>query len=991
MTQLNPSLSIESIEPWQWTAFALGELDPNTMEQMKLLIAQNPQLQIQQTHLTSFLEGVRSVVTKQSVGEVLLPEQSERIEAQLHRPAMDIGPVLALGTSKLRNRRRLIALLSTAAAIPMAYLGYSYWSNLREAARIGMISAPNGSSMAANRSTEGPMASRDESSKQQNVNSPLPSPAYLNDDVSYVPRASIAATLETSLDGARVTDDSNSMLTGKPEGLPDVVQLETNLSVPDGGTIVLGGIRRQRESLVPAPGEKGTPFGTWGAMGSVDATESSSRSADGDSKEMASVATGPIANYAEGASSGGQGKGDGLGAGKPEAKHPQRTSLEGAPTAGEGRALPDDVASSDSLYDRSEGESSKGVHPDRTNARGGKDDPVASGAGAPGAYGGTGGGRAPGGVPTGGVPQQSQYPILNRLYRAPSKNELVKDAEGKETSTLMMTITPRVIIPEEEEEFAAVAARDKVASLSDSTSGRGAEETLRQVPAELKQNVPHLFGNLSEDRRTSGDRFEPIHETPFARALDAQLSTFSIDVDTASYAKIRQYLMQSNTLPNPNMVRIEEMVNYFDYEYKNPDDEDPFAADMAVTRCPWNTQHKLVRIGLQAKKVQAQERPSANLVFLIDVSGSMNEPNKLPLVKKTLSMLVEQLQERDRVAIVVYAGAAGCVLPSTLGTNKRAILESIDHLNAGGSTNGGQGIQLAYSIAREQFVSGGINRVILCTDGDFNVGVTSNDDLIRLMQENAKSKVFFTCLGYGVGNYNDSMMEQISDKGNGVYGMIDSEREARKMMVEQLSGTLMTVAKDVKIQVEFNPQRIAGYRLIGYENRRLANRDFNDDRKDAGEVGAGHRVTALYEIIPAGRDVSEDSSSPTDDLRYRKPAPRIEQPVAPENAPSSDTNSAIDREWLTLKLRYKHPEGDVSTKREFMLNDRAAEDNGDSRDLQWATAVAEFGLLLRNSRLAPQADWGHMLERAETAAGNDARRQECVQMMQRARTLADRR
>ena len=440
--------------------------------------------------------------------------------------------------------------------------------------------------------------------------------------------------------------------------------------------------------------------------------------------------------------------------------------------------------------------------------------------------------------------------------------------------------------------------------------------------------------------------------------------------------------MEGNRLPSPSMVRIEEMVNYFEYEYAGPQDERPFAAHMNIDRCPWNTEHQLVRIGLQAKKLDAQKRVKANIVFLLDVSGSMNEPNKLPLVKKALSMLVNQLTENDRVAIVVYAGAAGCVLPSICGAEKQTILSSLDHLNAGGSTNGGQGIQLAYSIAKEHFIPGGANRVVLCTDGDFNVGVTGDDALVAMMQENAKSNIFLTCLGFGAGNYNDTMMEKISNKGNGVYGMIDNELEARRMMVEQLGGTLVTVAKDVKIQVDFNPAKVAGYRLIGYEDRRLANKDFDDDKKDAGEIGAGHRVTALYEVIPAGKWVGVNPPSQGEASKYlQKPRaePKVEAPAVAEEYSS---------ELLTLKVRYKEPEGIESTKQEFVLKERDRNDRPlMDRDMQWATSVAEFGLLLRRSEMAPQANWSDMLERATSSAGGDAYRLECLAMMRKARSM----
>lgn len=605
-----------------------------------------------------------------------------------------------------------------------------------------------------------------------------------------------------------------------------------------------------------------------------------------------------------------------------------------------------------------------------------------------------------------------------RLEREMSNLAQGEQAPG-ETNTLMMNVTPRIIIPDEADgnalQFGSYARDGLLAEAGRAAGGMGGMrgggmglgrlptpgpepllteslaihdkrlrdtdfEQLQQIPAELRQNAPHLFKALALEK-SSTDRFEKIAETPFQETQKAPLSTFSIDVDTASYSKIRQTLMEANRLPSPSMVRIEEMVNYFEYGYAGPQDERPFAAHMTIDRCPWNSEHQLVRVGLQAKKMDTDKRVKANIVFLLDVSGSMNEPNKLPLVKKALSMMVNQLTENDRVSIVVYAGAAGCVLPSICGAEKQAILSSLDHLNAGGSTNGGQGIQLAYSIAQEHFIPGGANRVVLCTDGDFNVGVTGDDALVAMMQENAKSNIFLTCLGFGAGNYNDTMMEKISNKGNGIYGMIDNELEARRMMVEQLSGTLVTVAKDVKIQVDFNPAKVAGYRLIGYDDRRLANKDFANDQKDAGEIGAGHRVTALYEVIPAGKWVGAALSSDSESSKYlKKPTtePKFETPAAGE----------FSAEVLTLKVRYKEPEGSVSTLQEFVLKDAERNDKPlVDKDMQWATSVAEFGLLLRHSEMAPQADWTEMLERAASSAGGDAYRLECLAMMRKAKSM----
>jgi Ca-activated chloride channel family protein len=504
-------------------------------------------------------------------------------------------------------------------------------------------------------------------------------------------------------------------------------------------------------------------------------------------------------------------------------------------------------------------------------------------------------------------------------------------------------------------------------------------DSLGIFPEELKQNVPSLSKSSKANDRVSGDRFDWIPETPFVSVQKEPLSTFSIDVDTASYSKLRQYVLENNVVPPPSAIRIEEWLNYFDYQYPGPQGNDPFAAHMKLGDCPWNTKHKIVRVAVQAKKVASQDRPKSNLVFLIDVSGSMGDANKLPLVKRTLNVLTAQLREQDKVAIVVYAGASGCVLPSTSGAHKDQILASINELQSGGSTNGGSGIELAYKIAKENFIPGGVNRVLLCTDGDFNVGVTGTDALVSMMQEQAKSNIFLTCLGYGIGNYNDSMMEQISDKGNGTYAMVDSESEARRVMTEQLSGTLMTVAKDVKIQIEFNPAKVHSYRLIGYENRRLAAADFNNDKKDAGEIGAGHRVTALYEVVPVGQ--ADSIPGAIDELRFSKAG-------KPETK-LTEVESA-SKEWLLLKIRSKQPESSESTKQEFVLGDVAStlDYEGQQSDFDWALSVAEFGLLMRRSELAPSLSWEKMLARAMDSTASDPYRQECITIMQRARSLS---
>ena len=513
-----------------------------------------------------------------------------------------------------------------------------------------------------------------------------------------------------------------------------------------------------------------------------------------------------------------------------------------------------------------------------------------------------------------------------------------------------LMVTPRIIIADEEEArlgpgFGGIEELDKLKPLAD---GIGPEN--------------------------GGDKHDPIFENEFLRVADSPLSTFSIDVDTASYSKVRMYLNDANQLPRPDVVRIEELINYFPYDYEGPDSDDPFAARQMISVCPWNPKHHLVRVAIKGKEIEQEERPSSNLVFLLDVSGSMNRPNKLPLLKRGMKMLVDQLTENDRVAIVVYAGAAGLVLESTSGDKKQEIIDSLDRLHAGGSTNGGDGIRLAYQTALDNFMKGGTNRVILCTDGDFNVGTTGTDQLVRMVEEQAKSNIFISVLGFGMGNHNDSMLEQISNKGNGNYAFVDSDSEARKVLVEQMSGTLVTIAKDVKIQVEFNPNKVGAYRLIGYENRILAAQDFNDDTKDAGEIGAGHTVTAFYEIIPAGENV--DDVKTVDDLKYQKDK---------ELTPAADSD-----EWMTLKLRYKQPEGKTSKLLEFPLVDEPIPFAQADREYQFAASVASFGMLLRNSKFKGNATYASVEEIAQSASGGDENgyRIEFVQLVSKAKELA---
>ena len=379
-------------------------------------------------------------------------------------------------------------------------------------------------------------------------------------------------------------------------------------------------------------------------------------------------------------------------------------------------------------------------------------------------------------------------------------------------------------------------------------------------------------------------------------------------------------------------VRIEELINYFNYDYPQPDGDAPFSATVEVSGCPWNTEHRLARIGLKGRQMLRGEFAGSNLVFLIDVSGSMQPANKLPLLKSALKLLVSQLDGRDQVAMVVYAGSSGLVLDSTSGADSTRINEAIDRLGAGGSTNGGQGIRLAYKVARENFIPGGVNRVILATDGDFNVGVRSHDELLKLIKQDADNGIFLTVLGFGGGNYKDDRLELLADKGNGNYAYIDSQREAQKVLVEEVGGTLVTIAKDVKIQIEFNPSEVGSYRLIGYENRMLAKEDFNDDKKDAGEIGAGHTVTALYELVPPGK---HDVERAVDPLKYQQPV--------------NHSSAAGSGELLTLRLRYKEPDGKTSRLLSFPVRDDGRSLQAASADFKLASSVALFGMLLRES------------------------------------------
>lgn len=467
------------------------------------------------------------------------------------------------------------------------------------------------------------------------------------------------------------------------------------------------------------------------------------------------------------------------------------------------------------------------------------------------------------------------------------------------------------------------------------------------------------------------EAYDAIAENPFLAAAQNPLSTFSVDVDTASYANVRR-MLNGRQMPPAGAVRIEEFVNYFSYDYPQPEGDVPFSVNVEIAGCPWTPGHKLARIGLKGREIELEDRPPTNLVFLLDVSGSMSAPNKLPLVKSAMVLLLDRLDENDTVAIAVYAGASGLVLPPTTADQKLTILSALDALEAGGSTNGGEGIRLAYETAAGSFIKDGANRVILCTDGDFNVGVTNQSDLVDLIQEKAAGGVFLSVLGFGMGNYKDSTLEKLADKGNGNYAYIDTHAEARKVLVEQLTGTLITIAKDVKVQVDFNPARVQSYRLIGYENRMLRAEDFEDDKKDAAEIGAGHTVTALYELVPVGAEFPAGAVTPS---KYQQPGELAE-------AAQSD-------EIMTVRLRYKAPDADESQAFDVAMADSDVDFGAASEGFQFAAAVAGFGMLLRGSQHAGGATLDAVHEIAASSLGEDPHgyRREFLKLVEQADEL----
>ncbi len=534
------------------------------------------------------------------------------------------------------------------------------------------------------------------------------------------------------------------------------------------------------------------------------------------------------------------------------------------------------------------------------------------------------------------------------IVKIQSKAPIIDPTSTSQGITLDKNYLQNIPVPGRTFDAALGAA---AGSQGDGVSFSGATSLQNQYIVQGSNGAPAVRATTAHDD-LGVEQYERIDENPFLTVASQPLSTFSSDVDTASYANVRRFL-HDGQLPPKDAVRLEELINYFHYDYPQPAAGDPLSIATEVGPSPWNPAFKLARIGLRAPEIDDAKVPPRNLVFLIDTSGSMDEPNKLPLLVQSMGLLVDQLRPQDRVSIVAYAGSVGEVLPPTAGSKKDAIRAALGALDAGGSTNGGAGIVAAYKLARDTFVRGGINRVVLCTDGDWNVGVTDEGSLTRLIESERDHGVFLTVLGFGMGNLKDSTMEKLADRGNGNYAYIDSLAEARKVLVKQAGATLFTVAKDVKIQVEFNPLRVAGYRLIGYEKRLLRNEDFNDDKKDAGDLGAGHTVTALYEIVPAGQAVP---AAKVDALKYQTPR----------------TATTGNTELMTVKVRYKAPTGDVSKLMERTVDDASVGLDRTTADFRWAAAVAGYGMMLRETPQRGSLEWHQVRALAAGAVGKDA-------------------
>lgn len=544
------------------------------------------------------------------------------------------------------------------------------------------------------------------------------------------------------------------------------------------------------------------------------------------------------------------------------------------------------------------------------------------------------------------------------------KGIIIKAQETKQLNIILnkapIEIEEKVIIVTEDRESRkeAESARDVLSIGTRSNNGTGG----------IVPNYAPMGYGSGEGVYHNTEAYNAIEENGYKLTTTSPLSTFSVDVDAASYSNVRRFLMNGQK-PDKGAVRVEEMINYFNYDYPNPAKDEPFSITTEIGNCPWS-KNKLVHIGLQGQRIEKENLPSSNLVFLLDVSGSMDTPNKLPLLKSSFKLLVNELTEKDHVAIVVYAGAAGVVLNSTSAENSTEILEALERLKAGGSTAGGEGIELAYKVAEENFIKGGNNRVILATDGDFNIGMSSQSAMQELIEKKRESGVFLTCLGFGTGNLKDSQMELLADKGNGNYAYIDNILEAKKVLVTEIGATLLTIAKDVKIQVEFNPALVESYRLVGYENRLLNAEDFNDDKKDAGEIGAGHSVTALYEIVLKGEG---DGTTPSvDPLRYQD---------------NNTVKSTLTNELLTVKFRYKAPDGDVSKLIERNLMNKTSSNL--SNNFKFSAAVAGFGMLLRESEYKGTLLFDAVIKLASESKGEDKNgyRAEFIRLVEMAKAI----
>jgi Ca-activated chloride channel family protein len=523
-------------------------------------------------------------------------------------------------------------------------------------------------------------------------------------------------------------------------------------------------------------------------------------------------------------------------------------------------------------------------------------------------------------------------------------------------------------------ETGSASTTDEYYTTEEAPLAEESEMMSKDQASERKAKESAPIDHRGDTTRTENtEEYEEIKENPFVAAQQSPVTTFSIDVDNASYSNVRRFI-QSSQMPPANAVRIEEMVNYFSYNYPNPTSKHPFSITTEVAECPWNPSHQLVHIGLQGKKLDYKELNPCNLVFLVDASGSMSDANKLPLLKKSLALLLDQLGDKDRIAIVAYAGAAGLVLPSTPAKQKSKILSALNSLESGGSTAGGEGIELAYKIAKDNIIKGGNNRVILATDGDFNVGTSGDEALVKLIEEKRKDDIYLTICGFGMGNYKDGKMEKISNAGNGNYFYIDNVQESKKVFVTEMRANLFTIAKDVKIQIEFNPQKVKGYRLLGYENRRLNNEDFDDDTKDAGELGAGHSVTAVYEIIPVG-SASIQMVSNTNEFKF-------------ESADFRKSTFASN-ELMNVRLRYKPIKSSTSVLLEQKLTDNPQKFTASSEDFRFSAAVTGFGLLLRNSQYKGKANYAQIVKMAKSALGKDpeGHRAEFVRLVEQAALL----